>query len=143
MKLVSRLQHFAKSMTYLLLQEVNKVRLDTIVVGARGVTDGRQQDRGLGVSLGDGLRVQSGQGVVPKVEKSSHFGIGNGRSAHFDTGRSVEGASQGRETIDKSGAGGILGSKVLDGNVALKVTWQEGKWNVVRLLSFCSHILFA
>jgi len=49
----------------LLLGKVDEVRLDRVVVGAGSVRDGGEEDRLAGVPLGDGIRVQRGEGVVP------------------------------------------------------------------------------
>lgn len=50
---------------WLLCQEVDEVRLDSGVVGARKIGDSREKDRGRCVSLSNRVRVQSSQGVVP------------------------------------------------------------------------------
>lgn len=59
----------------LLLQEVNEVGLDGVVVHARGVRDGGEEDGVLGVTSGDSVGVEGGEGIVPEVEDLVDFGI--------------------------------------------------------------------
>ncbi len=69
-----------------LLAEVNKVGSDRVVVRARDIRDSWQQARvGFGgVARGDLVRVKGSQSVVPQVEESSDFLVGDGSRAWND-----------------------------------------------------------
>ena len=65
------------------LEEVGKVVLDARVVRAGRVADGREQDSGLAVPVGDLLRVERGKRVVPQAEEAADL-IVRDRLSHCD-----------------------------------------------------------
>ncbi len=69
-----------------LLAEIDKVGSDRVIVGTRDIRNSWQQARvGLDrVARCDLVGVESGQSVVPQVEKSSNFLVGDGSRARND-----------------------------------------------------------
>mmetsp|Transcript_44319 Transcript_44319/g.106768 ORF Transcript_44319/g.106768 Transcript_44319/m.106768 type:complete len:205 (-) Transcript_44319:517-1131(-) len=61
----------------LLLEKVNKVVLDRVVICSWNITDSWEQAWVLGVSFGHSVGAASGQGVVPQVEETADFRVGN------------------------------------------------------------------
>mmetsp|Transcript_36560 Transcript_36560/g.88599 ORF Transcript_36560/g.88599 Transcript_36560/m.88599 type:complete len:443 (+) Transcript_36560:425-1753(+) len=63
---------------WLLGKEVNKVRVDSVVVRAGFIRDSWEKNSVLGVTLGNLIGVKSGKGVVPQVKERAAFFISDG-----------------------------------------------------------------
>ena len=77
----------------LLGEEVGEVVLDGGVVRAGGVRHGGEEDGLAGVTLGDSVRVEGGEGVVPQVEEVLHLLLrdgGGGRLGSSEEGTGVD-----------------------------------------------------
>ena len=73
-----------------LLEKVNEVRLDAVIVGARGIVDCGQEAGGLGVAFGDLVRVKGSQGVVLEAEEPAHSVVAKGGCRATDGANGAE-----------------------------------------------------
>mmetsp|Transcript_14745 Transcript_14745/g.22451 ORF Transcript_14745/g.22451 Transcript_14745/m.22451 type:complete len:211 (+) Transcript_14745:632-1264(+) len=55
------------------LKKVDKVILDGIIIGTRGVRNSGKKNSLSGISLGYSIRIKSGKGIVPQVKQIASF----------------------------------------------------------------------
>mmetsp|Transcript_3852 Transcript_3852/g.7467 ORF Transcript_3852/g.7467 Transcript_3852/m.7467 type:complete len:249 (+) Transcript_3852:682-1428(+) len=61
-----------------LQEECIEIIFDRIVIRSWDIRHGGKENARLGITLRDGIGIQSGEGVVPKMEKTSHLILCNG-----------------------------------------------------------------